>query len=190
LKIEAIDLIPVSVPYRHLELSARVSRGGVTDVVVRMQADDGRVGWGECCSGADTRSVLAAAEAMKPFLIGRDPRDGQMLRREVFRTGLWDYRVQTGNFTYAGFDSAMLDLSAQAAGVPLWRMLGGRASAEPVSYFFYLHRDSDEGLTAQCEDALSRGYACFYLKVGLDPTTTRGCCGRCGRPPGLEPSCA
>jgi glucarate dehydratase len=168
-KIEAIDLFPVSIPYRHLELSSRVSRGGVTDVIVRMRTDDGRVGWGECCSGADTLSIVAAAHAMTPFLIGKDPRDGQILRRDVFKTGLWDYRVQTGNFTFAGLDSAMLDLSAQAAGVPLWRMLGGRASADPVNYFYYLHRDSDAGLAAQCEDALSRGYDCLYLKVGLDP---------------------
>ena len=39
MKIAAIDLLPVSIPYRHAELSSRVSRGGVNDVVVRMTAD-------------------------------------------------------------------------------------------------------------------------------------------------------
>ena len=78
MKIAAIDLLPVSIPYRHAELSSRVSRGGVSDVVVRITADDGRIGWGECCSGADTLSVLAAAQAMTPFLIGRSPDEGQI----------------------------------------------------------------------------------------------------------------
>jgi L-alanine-DL-glutamate epimerase-like enolase superfamily enzyme len=167
-KIASVELLPVSIPYRHVELSSRVSRGGVSDVVVRMVADDGRVGWGECCSGADTQSVLAAAQAMAPFLLGRSPQDSQIVRRDIFGKGLWDYRVQTGNFAWAGLDMAMLDLVGQEAGLPLWRMLGGRASASPVSYFYYLARDTSEGLIDRCRDAVQAGYEHFYLKVGLD----------------------
>lgn len=169
MKIIRIDLIPISIPYRHAELSARVSRGGVTDVVVRITTDDGRTGWGECCSGADTQSVLAAARAMTPFLIGRSPADGQLIRRDVYGLGLWDYRVQTGNFAWAGLDMALLDLVGQEAGLPIWQLLGGRGSAEPVSYFHYLARDTSEGLARQCAEAVAAGYEYFYLKVGLDP---------------------
>lgn len=168
MKITKVDLFPLSIPYRHTELSSRVARQGVSDVVLRMETDDGIVGWGECCNGADTTSTEAAARAMLPLIIGRDPRDGELIRRDVFKLGLWDYRLHTGNFVYAGFDMAMLDISAQACGVPLWRWLGGRATEGPVSYFCYLARGSDEHLAAQCNDALLRGYRHFYLKVGLD----------------------
>lgn len=169
MKIASIDLFPVSIPYRHAEISARVARGGVTDIVVRMRSDDGRIGWGECCSGADAASVLAAARAMVPFLIGRRPRDHQCIRRDVYGRGLWDYRVQTANFAYAGLDMAMLDLLAQDAGQPLWVLLGGRGFAGPASYFYYLARDDAAGLARQCADAVAAGYEVFYLKVGLDP---------------------
>lgn len=168
MKIERVDLIPISIPYKHAEVSSRVSRGGVTDVVVRVVADDGRIGWGECCSGADTLSIVAAAQAMTPFLIGRDPRDIQSIKRDVFKKGLWDYRVQTGNFTWAGLDMALLDLAGQEAGLPLWRLLGGRGSTEPVSYFCYLARDTSEGLRRQCAEAVAAGYEHFYIKVGID----------------------
>jgi len=169
MKVARIEFIPVSIPYRHAEVSSRVARGGVTDVVVRITADDGRVGWGECCSGADTLSIVAAAQAMTPFLIGRDPRDIQSIKRDVFVRGLWDYRVQTGNFTWAGIDMALLDLAGQDAGLPIWRLLGGRGSSEPVSYFCYLARDTREGLQRQCAEAVAAGYEHFYLKVGIDP---------------------
>lgn len=169
MKIVAVDLFPVSIPYRHAEMSARVARGGVSDVVLRMSTDDGRVGWGECCSGADTASVMAAARAMVPFLIGRSPADVQLIRRDVYGKGLWDYRVQTGNFAWAGFDMALLDLAGQAAGLPLWQLLGGRGSAQPVSYFCYLSRGTGEELARQCAEALASGHEHFYLKVGLDP---------------------
>lgn len=169
MKIAAVDLFPVSIPYRHVEKSYRVSRGGVSDVVVRMTADDGRVGWGECCSGADTLSVLATAQAMLPFLIGRSPEDGQIIRRDIYGKGLWDYRINTANFAWAGLDMAMLDLAGQQADLPLWRLFGGRAGETPISYFFYLARDTSEGLTRQCKEAVGAGYEHFYLKVGLDP---------------------
>jgi L-Ala-D/L-Glu epimerase len=168
MKVTTVELIPVSIPYRHKEISSRVDRGGVTDIVLRIGTDEGLVGWGECCSGADTASILAAAEAMKPFIVGRDPRDAALMRDAVFKTGLWDYRLSTGNFAYAGYDMALLDISAQSAGMPLWRFLGGRGSQRPVTYFYYLARGSEADLTNQCEQALARGYDCFYLKVGLD----------------------
>jgi len=168
MKIAKIDLVPVSIGYRHRELSARVSRDGVTDVVVRMETDSGLVGWGECCSGADTTSIVAAAAAMVPLVLDQDPRDSELLRNIVFKQGLWDYRLHTGNFAYAGLDMAMNDIAAQACGLPLWRLLGGRREPGPIEYFCYLARDDEGGLIAQCEDALARGYSCFYLKVGLN----------------------
>lgn len=168
MKIAKVDLFPLSIPYKHTELSSRVARQGVSDVVLRMETDDGLIGWGECCNGADTASTEAAARAMLPLVLGRDPRDGELIRRDVFKLGLWDYRLQTGNFVYAGFDMAMLDIVSQSCGMPLWRFLGGRGAEGPVSYFCYLARDTDQGLAVQCEDAMRRGYQHFYLKVGLD----------------------
>ena len=168
MKIAKADFFPISIPYRHTEVSSRVTRQGVSDVVLRLETDEGHVGWGECCSGADTSSIVAAAQAMLPLVLGRDPRDAELIQQDVFKLGLWDYRQQTGNFAYAGYDMAMLDISARAAGLPLWRLLGGRATADPVTYFCYLARDSDAGLGAQCEDAMARGYRHFYLKVGIN----------------------
>jgi L-alanine-DL-glutamate epimerase-like enolase superfamily enzyme len=40
-------------------------------VVIRLETDDGAVGWGESCAGADTESVVAAVKAMSTFAIGR-----------------------------------------------------------------------------------------------------------------------
>jgi L-alanine-DL-glutamate epimerase-like enolase superfamily enzyme len=68
-KIRTVTAIPASVPYNHREVSFQVARDGVFDVVIRIEAQDGTVGWGESCSGADTESVAAAVRAMIPFPI-------------------------------------------------------------------------------------------------------------------------
>ena len=67
MKIVALETIPVSVPYTHVERSSRVKRGGVSDVIVKLTTDTGLVGWGESCCGADTASIEAAVQGDAPL---------------------------------------------------------------------------------------------------------------------------
>jgi L-alanine-DL-glutamate epimerase-like enolase superfamily enzyme len=167
MKIIALDTIPVSVPYSHAERSSRVQRGGVSDVIVKLTTDSGLVGWGESCSGADTTSIEAALRAMAPFIVGHDPWETEAIARDVYRTGLWDYRVQTGNFAFAGIDMALWDLCGKDCGQPLHRLFGG-PQRNDVDYFYYLAGGTPENVAEQCQVGVSRGYSCFYLKVGVD----------------------
>ncbi len=167
MKIVGVETIPVSVPYRQVERSFRVQRGGVSDVIVKLTTDTGLVGWGESCSGADTASVEAAIRAMAPFVIGRDPWNSEAIARDVYKTGLWDYRLGTGNFAFAGIDMAIWDLCGKDCGQPLYRLFGGAMRSE-VDYFYYLTVGTPEEVAEQCREGVARGYGCFYLKVGVD----------------------
>jgi L-alanine-DL-glutamate epimerase-like enolase superfamily enzyme len=166
-KVASVETIPVSVPYTHREISSQVARDGVSDVLVKVTTDDGLIGWGEACCGADTASVEAAVQAMAPFVVGRDPWNHEAMRRDVFTHGLWQFRAGTGNFAWAGLDIALWDVCGRAAGVPLWRLLGGVQQHE-ATYFYYLARDASEDVAAQVAAGLAAGYEVFYLKVGLD----------------------
>ena len=167
MKIASVETIPVSVPYRHREVSSQVARDGVSDVLVKLTTDDGLVGWGEACCGADTASIDAALRAMTPFVVGRDPWNREAMRRDAFTHGLWQFRVGTGNFAWAGIDMALWDICGRACGQPLWRLLGGIQQPE-VTYFYYVARGSRESLAAQVEEGLAKSFEVFYLKVGLD----------------------
>jgi L-alanine-DL-glutamate epimerase-like enolase superfamily enzyme len=167
-KVAELEAIPVSVPYRHREVSSIVARDGVSDVLVKVTTEDGLVGWGEACCGADTASVTAAVEAQAPFVVGRDPWNREAMRRDAFTYGLWQFRTGTGNFAWAGIDMALWDLCGKACGQPLWRLLGGLQQSE-ATYFYYLARGSRESLEEQVADGVRAGFDVFYLKVGLDP---------------------
>jgi glucarate dehydratase len=167
MRITDMETFTVNVAYRHAEVSSRVRRGGVTGVVVKLTTDTGLVGWGEACVGADAASIDAALAAMRPFVLGRDPWASEAIARDVYRTGLWDYRVQTGNFAFAGIDIALWDLCGKDCGQPLHRLFGGPVQDE-IEYFHYLAQGSPEDLRAQSRDGVERGYRFFYLKVGID----------------------
>jgi glucarate dehydratase len=166
MKVARVEAIPVSVPYAHRELSSVVVRDGVTDILVRVETEDGLVGWGESCSGADAASVAAAIAAMAPLVVGRDPWNGEAIRSDLFNHGLWQFRSGTGNFAFAGIDMALLDICGKSAQLPLYRLFGGLLR-QSVDYFFYLARGTKEEIAAQCEQGRAAGFGVFYLKVGL-----------------------
>jgi glucarate dehydratase len=165
--VASLETVIVSVPYRHREVSSRVRRDGVTDVLVKVGTDDGLVGWGESCSGADVVSVEAAIRAMAPFVLGRDPWAREAIAADVYGLGLWDYRPMTANFAFSGIDMALLDLCGQACEQPVYNLFGGlrRASAD---YFCYLSAGDPDDVAAQCRAGVERGYTVFYVKVGID----------------------
>jgi L-alanine-DL-glutamate epimerase-like enolase superfamily enzyme len=167
LKISKLEVFPVSVPYTHKEVSYLVSRGGVSDVIVKLTADNGLVGWGESCMNCDAAGIVSAVKAAAPFVLGRDPWDKDAIARDFYLNGGWQFQPMTGNFAFAGIDMALWDLCGKACGQPLYRLFGG-ALCEEVDYFYYLQWGSAEELAAQCQDGVARGYNVFYFKVGVD----------------------
>ena len=167
MKIVSAEITAANVAYVHREVSSQVQRDGVTAGIVRLETDDGLIGWGESCSGADMESVLASARAMAPFILGNDPWRAEEMKRDAWHRGLWQFREPTGNFAWAGFDMAMLDLCGQQAGVPVHALLGG-ALRESVDYFWYLSGNELDELLEYAQVGLDRGYTTFYMKVGLD----------------------
>ena len=170
MKVAHLDFIPVSIPYTHREVSSQVRRDGVTDVIVKAVTDDGLVGWGESCSGANTESVREALRAMTPFVVGRSPWESEAIRAELWHRGIWQFRKPTACFAYAGIDMALWDICGKACGQPLYNLFGGKVR-DSANYFYYLAQASRAELVEQCRDGMKRGFHVFYLKVGLDIET-------------------
>jgi L-alanine-DL-glutamate epimerase-like enolase superfamily enzyme len=166
-KIESIETIVANVPYRRHEVSAIVNRGGVTDVVIKVTADDGTIGWGEACSGPDVASVESALSSMIPFLVGCDIWDTEQARATVYHNGLWHLRPTTANFAWAGIDMALWDLRGKDVQLPVYKLLGGQRR-KTVSYFYYLIHSDLADIAAQCRSGLGAGYSEFYIKGGID----------------------
>jgi L-Ala-D/L-Glu epimerase len=167
MKVSRLDFIPISIPYTHREVSSVVRRDGVTDVIVKAVTDDGLIGWGESCSGANVESVEAALKAMTPFVLGRSPWESERIRAELWQRGIWSFRKPTASFAYAGIDIALWDICGKACGQPLYNLFGGKIR-DYANYFYYLSQGSPADVAAQCRDGLGKGFHVFYLKVGID----------------------
>jgi L-alanine-DL-glutamate epimerase-like enolase superfamily enzyme len=167
MKVQKVEVITVRVPYKRVESSSLINRGGITDVIVKLTADNGLVGWGECTRAADTAGIESAVRNMAPLIIGRSPWDKEAMHRDLGIYAVWAFQPMTGNFAFAGIDMALWDLCGKACGQPLYRMLGG-AMRETVDYFYYMEWGTPKEIEQQCKDGVARGYQAYYIKVGVD----------------------
>jgi L-alanine-DL-glutamate epimerase-like enolase superfamily enzyme len=110
----------------------------------------------------------AGAEAVFAAIDGEDPRGVTALYdrmlRQTFKTG----HAGAVFGTIGAFDTALWDIKAQAAGEPLWRLLGGRDRRVPA-YASGLDIDlTDAELVSVYQTYAAHGLRAAKLKGGLD----------------------
>ena len=104
-----------------------VNAGRRNWVLVKVTTDqDGLYGWGEGTLEWKTRSVVAAVEDLKPVLIGHDPRDVDQMVRRMLKFSFWP-QGPIGMTAVSAIEHALWDIFGKSVGLPVWRLLGGKA---------------------------------------------------------------
>jgi D-galactarolactone cycloisomerase len=146
-------------------------------VFVRVEDDDGYVGWGEVwanfpSSGAEHRARLVN-EVLAPAISGfaaSGPAD--VFKSLTEATAVLALQSgEPGPFAQAiaGIDLAIWDIHARRRGVALWKLLGGERSRIPV----YASGINPTGSRQMAEAALGRGHRALKLKIGFDLAADR-----------------
>jgi muconate cycloisomerase len=168
LVIRRVDAIPLALP---LVKPVRMAAETVThahNILVRVEAADGTVGWGEAASAptmtGDTLGGLTAAvrDHLGPALIGMDAwmRPALMKRLRA---------VLHGNpGAHSAVELALLDLAGQASGVRLIDLVGGPLRREVAPMWLVGNATPDEDV-AEAKAKAREGIRFFKLKVGVKP---------------------
>ncbi len=167
MKVVKLEAIPVRIPYKRVEASSLIARGGVADVLVKVTTEDGIVGWGECTRAADVPGIESAVNAMAPLVVGRSAWDRELMQRDLAVYAVWAFQPMTANFAFAGIDMALWDACGKACGQPLYRLFGG-AMREEVDYFYYMEWGTPKEIARQAKDGVKKGYRVYYIKAGVD----------------------
>ena len=97
--------------------------------LVRVETDDGLVGWGEAITGGQEASLAVAfvvERRLAPVSSGSDPRDVAGVWSRLRDATYWDGNGGLVTFGISAIDMALWDIAGKAAGVPLYRLLGGK----------------------------------------------------------------
>ena len=129
-------------------------------LLVRVETEDGLVGWGEAFGHAAIPATKAALDGIvAPLMVGRDAGDIQGLTRQVLHAV--HLLGRNGPFVYAfsGVEIALWDLLGKRSGLPLWRLLGGGRGGSLDGYASLLSYGGDLDLVARnTADARAQGY--------------------------------
>ncbi|MCI0456840.1 MAG: mandelate racemase/muconate lactonizing protein [Gemmataceae bacterium] len=137
-------------------------------VLVRISDDTGRVGLGEASvtavwSGETQAGTIALIENdLAPLLIGADPFDLEWICRRM------DRAVFGNSFAKGAVEMALLDLQGQALGVPVYRLLGGKApdAEKGIRLKFVVGAVEPEVAATRARRMVERGWRAIKVKVG------------------------
>src|SRR6266699_6345224 len=91
---------------------------------VKVETDDGLVGWGECSDSRNPYGLAGSVRDLTDLLIGEDPRAVERLYWDMLRT-LRQNLGGTSHKAIAGIELALWDIKGKSLGVPVYELFGG-----------------------------------------------------------------
>lgn len=125
MKIASIEAFPLQYPEPHDSNKLRC----VT--LVRVETDDGVVGWGECISQwaeAALAVKVIVDRGFAPLLKNKDPLNIRALWELMRLHSTWYGTGGIATFALSAIDTALYDIKGKALGVPVYQLLGGKAT--------------------------------------------------------------
>jgi galactonate dehydratase len=146
-------------------------------IFVKLETDEGLVGWGESTVEWKTRAVVGCIEDLKTLLVGEDPQRVEhlwqiMYRQHFFRPGM----VETS--AISGIEMACWDILGKSLGVPVYQLLGG-AVRDHVRLYDHLgggemhsvyHTLTADQARAKAHESLEAGFDAIKLEVVIPRT--------------------
>ena len=132
--------------------------------LVRVETECGLVGWGEAGHAlTGTRAVESIVEALRPQVVGRDPREAIDIRTELYDRNVFWARGGLPTGVIGAIEIALYDVWAQDEGVPVYKLLGGGSPSVRVY--------GSGGIAATVEDRVAQ--AASIADEGFDVVKVR-----------------
>ena len=116
-----------------LKAAIAVHAGAISWLWVRLHTDAGVIGLGETYPAAATAEA-AVHESLAPALLGQDARDITRLWQRMFQAVSYHGWAGAEMRAISAVDLALWDLAGKAAGLPVYRLLGGRTRERILTY--------------------------------------------------------
>ena len=172
---------PIPVDQQHVSDFGRITSFDTT--IVRIEADDGLVGWGEAKAGVGSsggcRAVVAAVrDDLAPALVGQDARRLTAAWDTMYNGSRAGYAFEHGRgfpvlgrrglavAAMSGIDMALWDLLGKSLDVPVVDLWGGPRTDTLPAYASGGWADA-AGIGEQLLGYVAQGFGCVKMRVGV-----------------------
>ena len=141
-------------------------------VFVKVETDQGLVGWGEASLEWKTRAVVGCVEDLAPLILGQDPRRIEHLYQTMYRHSFFRMGV-IGMSALSGIEQACWDIFGKSLGVPVYQLLGG-AVRDSIRMYDHLGggemnalylQDQPERMAERARESVAAGYSAIKALV-------------------------
>ncbi|KQV70397.1 mandelate racemase/muconate lactonizing enzyme family protein [Rhizobium sp. Root1220] len=185
MRIKTVDAwwvrIPIEASRQHSSDFGRLTT--FDSAILRIETDDGLVGWGEGKNAAGSAGTYGTLVHMLnhevgPKLIGRDPSDISAIWEMLYNGVRHETAARTGHSmpelsrrglsvaAISAVDIALWDILGKSLGVPVWKLLGGRKAERLPAYASGGWEDVDK-IGDQLQSYIAAGgFGAVKMRVG------------------------
>src|SRR5208282_2302491 len=143
-----------------------VTSPGRNFVTLKIETNQGLYGLGDATlNGRELAVASYLTDHVIPCLIGRDAHQIEDIWQYLYRGAYWRGGPVTMS-AIAAVDTALWDIKAKAAGMPLYQLLGGRSRDAVLVYGHANGRDLEECLD-EVERYVALGYKAIRAQAGV-----------------------
>jgi L-alanine-DL-glutamate epimerase-like enolase superfamily enzyme len=148
---------------------------GDWQLLVKVSTDEGLCGWSDvetlaaaalACINGPGMSILGF-RALKDLLIGEDPLQSERVWDKLYIGSCYYGRRGVALHCISAIDNCLWSIRAQAAGVPLGQLLGGRRCDRVTAYASTLFRETPEGMAEAARGYVERGFRAVKFGWGV-----------------------
>ncbi|MFO1062025.1 MAG: mandelate racemase/muconate lactonizing enzyme family protein [Dongiaceae bacterium] len=148
---------------------------GDWQLLIRVDTDEGLTGWADVETLGPAAVAIIAGQGMGilgfrtlgELLVGEDPREVERLWDKLYVGSAYYGRRGIAMQCISALDNCLWSIRAQAAGMPLATLLGGRRRDRVMAYASTLFRDTPEGMAAAAQGYVERGFRAVKFGWGV-----------------------
>ncbi len=132
-------------------------------VFIRVETDDGAVGWGEASLEGHSGAVEGAFQGLRERFLGADPFRIEEIWQIAYRLGF--YRGGPVLMSaMSGLDQALWDIKGRVLGVPVWQLIGGMVR-ERIQCYSWVGGDSPGEVRNAARERRRQGFKAVKLNA-------------------------
>jgi L-Ala-D/L-Glu epimerase len=163
-KVKTIEIYKLNIPFKHPLKVAIGKKVGANNILIKIITDKDLVGWGEASpspyiTGDSQESNYVMAQQLALLMKGKNPIAIEDRMREINGFIVGEPSIRSA------FDMALYDLLGKAAGLPLYKLLGGSQREMRTDLTIGI-QDTVEQTVNRAVEILELGFDAIKLKTG------------------------
>ncbi len=138
-------------------------------LVVEVETDAGHIGIGNAGLCPDICKNIIDSK-LKSLLVGEDPTNNEYLFEKMYRSTVAYGRKGAVLAAISAIDIALWDIKGLAAGLPVFKLLGGRTKEYIPTYYSRLYTRNLDSLQAEAAQYKAEGFTGMKMRCGYPLT--------------------